>query len=66
MGIIFHKRSRRDIPFTIRMDEETLEKVREISYKEDLSLNETINQGLEYVVEEYWKERSGNVDENVK
>ena len=53
MGIVFHKRSRRDIQYTLRLGEEILEKIREIAYKEDLSVNETINQCLEYVVDEY-------------
>lgn len=57
MGIVFHKRLKRDVSYSIRVDENTLEKIKEIAYKEDLSVNETINQCLEYVVEEYGREQ---------
>lgn len=53
MGIVFRKCHRNFVQYTVRIEEELLEKIRNISYKEDLSINETINQSLEYVVEEY-------------
>lgn len=56
MGITFRKRHRNFVPYTVRIEENLLEKIRNISYKEDLSINETINQSLEYVVNEYIKE----------
>ena len=56
MGIVFKKHHKNYVPYTVRIEEELLEKIRNISYKEDLSINETINQSLEYVVEEYERE----------
>ena len=41
------------IQYTIRVKEELLEKIREISYKEDISINDIFNQSLEYALKDY-------------
>lgn len=56
MKIPYHKKTNKNyVQYTLRIEEETLNKIRQIADKEDLSINETINQSLEFVVNEYFK-----------
>ena len=54
MGIAYRKRTdTKYVQYTTRLREETLNKIREIAHKEDLSINEVINQSLESAVKDY-------------
>ena len=55
MGIAYRKRTdTKYVQYTTRLREGTLNKIREIApHKEDLSINEVINQSLEYAVKDY-------------
>lgn len=58
MGIAYRKRTdTKYVQYTTRLREETLNKIREIAHKEDLSINEVINQSLEYAVKDYNKNK---------
>lgn len=53
MGIAFHKSSKNYIQYTIRIEEEILENIKEISQKENISINEVINQSLKFAIDDY-------------
>lgn len=54
MGIAFHKKnSKKYVQYTLRIEEDILEKIKEISSKEDLSINEVVNQSLKFAIEDY-------------
>ena len=54
MGIAFHKKSNKKyIQYTLRIEESILEKIKEISNKEDLSINEVVNQSLKFAIDDY-------------
>ena len=54
MGIAYRKKnSKRYVQYTTRLREDILEKLKNIAYKEELSVNEVINQSLEYVLNDY-------------
>ncbi|MBO5478858.1 MAG: hypothetical protein J6A04_04010 [Clostridia bacterium] len=54
MSMAYRKRNTgKYIQYTIRVKEELLEKIREISYKEDISINDIFNQSLEYALKDY-------------
>ena len=54
MGLAYRKRNSKNyVPYTVRIREDILERIREISYKEDLSINEIFNQSLEFALENY-------------
>lgn len=56
MGIAFHKKSNKKyVQYTVRLQEEILEKIKEISQKEDISINEVINQSLDFAIKDYEK-----------
>ncbi len=56
MGYPFRKNQKNNyIQYTVRIKEPILNAVREISKKENISVNEIVNQSLEYLVEEYNK-----------
>lgn len=56
MGFAFRKKTKNNyIQYTFRIREHILEGLREIAKKEDLSLNEVVNQSLERAIEEYKK-----------
>lgn len=48
------------IPYSIRVREDILEKIREISYKEDISINDIFNQSLEFALQDYEKNKKTN------
>lgn len=54
MGIAYRKKNnKRYVQYTTRLREDILEKLKNIAYKEELSVNEVINQSLEYVLNDY-------------
>lgn len=56
MGISFHKKmNKKYVQYTLRIEEEILEKIKEISIKEDLSINEVVNQSLKFAIDDYEK-----------
>lgn len=58
MGIAFHKKSNKKyIQYTVRIQEELLDKIKEISKKEDISINEVINQSLNFAIDDYNKNK---------
>ena len=57
MGISFRKKTdKKYIQYTIRIEEQILEEIRTIAKEENLSINETINQCLSFVIENYKKQ----------
>ncbi len=58
MGIAYHKKTdKKYIQYTLRLEEEILEKLREISKKEDISINEVVNQSLQFAIDDYEKNK---------
>ena len=54
MGIAYHKKNNKTyIQYTDRIEEEILEKIKKISNIEDISVNEAINQSLQYAIDDY-------------
>ena len=54
MGIAYHKKtSKKYIQYTLRIEEKILEKIKDISNKEDLSINEVVNQSLQFAINDY-------------
>lgn len=41
------------IQYTCRIEEEILNSIKEISQKEDISINEVINQSLQFAINDY-------------
>lgn len=57
MGIAFHKKTdKKYVQYTIRIEEDILDKIREISKKEDISINEVVNQSLQFAMNDYAKD----------
>lgn len=57
MSIAFHKRANRKyVQYTIRIEESILEDMRALAVKEGISINESFNQALKYVLQEYKNE----------
>ena len=55
-GIAFHKKiNKKYVQYTLRIEEDILEKIKEISIKEDLSINEVVNQSLKFAIDDYHK-----------
>lgn len=58
MGMAYHKKiDKRYIQYTLRLEEGILDKVREISKKEDISINEVVNQSLQFAINDYEKNK---------
>lgn len=56
MGIAYHKKNNKKyVQYTLRIEEKTLTKIKEIAGKEDLSINEVVNQSLQFAIEDYEK-----------
>ena len=54
MGIAYHKKTNKKyIQYTLRIEETILERIKDISTKEDLSINEVINQSLQDAIDTY-------------
>lgn len=49
MGIAYHKKtSTKYVQYTLRIEESILDKIKSIAGKEDLSINEVVNQSLQF------------------
>ncbi len=54
MGIAFHKKAEKKyLQYTIRIEEKILDKIKDISNKEYISINGVINQSLRFAVDDY-------------
>lgn len=59
MGIAFHKKTEKKyVQYTVRLEENILDKIRLISDKEEISINEVINQSLQFAINDYEKTNS--------
>ena len=51
VGIAFHKKTNKKyVQYTLRIEEDILEKIKKIATKENLSINEVFNQSLKFSV----------------
>lgn len=58
MGIAYHKKtSTKYVQYTLRIEENILNKIKEIAGKEDLSINEVVNQSLQFAIDDYEKNK---------
>ena len=58
MGIAYHKKTdKKYVQYTLRIEEHLLDKIKDISKKEDISINEVVNQSLEFAVNDYEKQK---------
>lgn len=58
MGIAFHKKTdKKYVQYTLRLEEEILEDIKAISQKEDISINEVVNQSLQFAIDDYKKNK---------
>ena len=58
MGIVFHKKtSKKYVQYTVRLEESILDKIKHIASKEDMSINEVVNQSLQFAISDYEKQK---------
>lgn len=58
MGIAYHKKTdKKYVQYTLRIEENLLDKIKDISKKEDISINEVVNQSLEFAIQDYEKQK---------
>lgn len=58
MGIAFHKKtSKKYVQYTVRLEESILDKIKHIASKEDMSINEVVNQSLQFAISDYEKQK---------
>lgn len=58
MGIAYHKKTdKKYVQYTLRIEENLLDKIKDISKKEEISINEVVNQSLEFAVQDYEKQK---------
>lgn len=58
MSIAYHKKNSKNyIQYTLRVEESIMNRIREISKHEQLSINEVINQSLLFAIEDYEKNK---------
>ena len=51
MGIAYHKRTDKTyIQYTLRIEDSILDKIKQISREEDISINEVVNQSLQFAI----------------
>ncbi len=61
MGIAYHKKTdKKYVQYTLRIEEDILEEIRNISKQEDISINEVVNQSLLYAIDDYKKNTKSN------
>lgn len=61
MGIAYHKKtSKKYVQYTLRLEENILEEIKNIAEKEDLSINEVVNQSLKFAIDDYEKNNNGS------
>ena len=53
MGVNFKKKNKKNyVQFTIRFEENLLENIREIAKEENISINEVVNQSVEFALKD--------------
>ena len=58
MGIAFHKKiDKKYVQYTVRLEENILDKIKLIASKEDISINEVVNQSLQFAINDYEKQK---------
>ena len=58
MSIAYHKKKdKKYVQYTLRIEENLLDKIKDISKKEDISINEVVNQSLEFAVKDYEEQK---------
>ena len=56
MAISFHKKTdKKYVQYTCRIEEDILDDIKKIASKEDISINEAINQSLMFAISDYKK-----------
>lgn len=56
MGIEFHKKNEKKyIQYTLRLEEDVLNDIKKISSKEEISINEVVNQSLKFAIKDYFQ-----------
>ena len=54
MGIAFHKKNNnRYIQYTVRIKDDILDNIKEIAKKEGISINQVVNQSLQFAIDDY-------------
>lgn len=54
MGLAFHKKiDKKYVQYTVRIEENILDTIKQISKDENISINEIINQSLSYAIADY-------------
>lgn len=54
MGIAFHKKTdKKYVQYTLRLEEEILDNIKAIARQEDMSINEVVNQSLQFAIDDY-------------
>ncbi len=63
MSIAFHKKTdKKYVQYTLRLEEEILENIKAIAQKEDMSINEVVNQSLQFAIDDYKKNNKQATD----
>lgn len=58
MGIAFHKKvDKKYIQYTVRLEENILDNIKTIAQKEEISINEVVNQSLQFAIDDYKKNK---------
>lgn len=58
VGIAFHKKvDKKYIQYTVRLEETILDNIKAIAQKEDISINEVVNQSLQFAIDDYKKNK---------
>ena len=61
MSIAYHKKTSINyVQYTCRIEEAILNDIKEIAQKEDISINEAINQSLQFAINDYKNNRKEN------
>lgn len=58
MGMEFHKKmEKKYVQYTLRLEDDILEEIRKVAKKEGISINEVVNQSLQFALEDYKKNK---------
>lgn len=58
MSIAFHKNNdNKYVQYTVRIKEDILDAIREIAKKEEISINQVVNQSLQFAIDDYNKKK---------
>jgi len=56
--IAYHKKDTKNyVQYTFRIEEDILNKVRDISKKETMSINDVLNQSLRFAINDYYDDK---------